>query len=160
VNFIIDEGRRPVRTEVDPGCDLVEVVEERAAFWRALGDEQGRSFSVTVTVDRAAVAVPRVDAVAMVDALIENGFAHTDEHVPLAIGLGRAAERLFRLEVEDGGLGIANPDAVDRGASTGDSSGLGLDIARRTAEASGGSLDIGRSRLMGGARVVVTLPER
>jgi signal transduction histidine kinase len=160
VNFIIDEGRRPVRTEVDPGCDLVEVVEERAAFWRALGDEQGRSFSVTVTVDRAAVAVPRVDAVAMVDALIENGFAHTDERVPLAIGLGRAAERLFRLEVEDGGLGIANPDAVDRGASTGDSSGLGLDIARRTAEASGGSLDIGRSRLMGGARVVVTLPER
>jgi signal transduction histidine kinase len=159
-NFIIDEGRRPVRTEVDPGCDLVEVVEERAAFWHALSEEQGRSFSVTVAVDNGAVAVPRVDAVAMIDALLENVFAHTDERIPLAIKLESTPEGPLRLEVEDGGAGIANPDAVDRGASTVDSSGLGLDIVRRTAEASGGSLELTTSAAFGGACVAVTLPKR
>lgn len=159
-NFIIEEGRRPVRTEVDPGCDLVEVVEERAAFWHALSEEQGRSFSVTVDVDNGAVAVPRVDAVAMIDALLENVFAHTDERIPLAIKLESTPEGPLRLEVEDGGAGIADPDAVDRGASTVDSSGLGLDIVRRTAEASGGSLELTTSTAFGGACVAVTLPMR
>ena len=159
-NFIIEEGRRPVRTEVDPGCDLVEVVEERAAFWHALSEEQGRSFSVTVAVDNGAVAVPRVDAVAMIDALLENVFAHTDERIPLAIKLESTPEGPLRLEVEDGGSGIADPGAVDRGASTVDSSGLGLDIVRRTAEASGGSLELTTSAAFGGASVAVTLPKR
>ncbi len=60
--------------------------------------------------------------------------------------------------MEDGGGGIAEPDAVERGASTGDSTGLGLDIVRRTAEASGGSLELSTSARLGGARVVVSLP--
>jgi signal transduction histidine kinase len=66
----------------------------------------------------------------------------------------------LRLEIDDGGTGISHPDAVDRGASTGDSSGLGLDIVRRIAEASGGSLELTTSTRLGGARVVVTLPRR
>jgi signal transduction histidine kinase len=159
-NFIITEGRRPVRTEVDPGCDLVEVVEERAAYWLALSEEQDRSFLVTIAVENGAVAVPRVDAVAMIDALLENVFAHTNEHIPVAIRLGASPDGSLRLEVEDGGTGIANSDAVDRGASTGDSSGLGLDIVRRTAEASGGSLELTTSARLGGACVVVRLPKR
>ena len=159
-NFIIAEGRRPVRTEVDPGCDLVEVVEERAAYWLALSEEQGRSFTVSIDVEDGFVAVPRVDAVVMIDALLENVFAHTDERIPLAIGLAASPGEPLRLEVEDGGTGIAHPDAVDRGASTGDSSGLGLDIVRRTAEASGGSLELTTSARLGGACVVVRLPRR
>ena len=159
-NFIITEGRRPVRTEVDPGCDLVEVVEERAAYWLALSEEQDRSFSVTIAVEDGAVAVPRVDAVAMIDALLENVLAHTNEHIPLAIRLGAFPDGSLRLAVEDGGTGIANSDAVDRGASTGDSSGLGLDIVRRTAEASDGSLELTTSARLGGACVVVGLPKR
>ena len=159
-NFIIAEGRRPVRTEVDPGCDLVEVVEERAAYWLALSEEQDRSFTVTVDVEDGVVAVPRADAVVMIDAVLENVFAHTDERTPLAIGLTGSPGEPLRLEVEDGGVGIAHPDAVDRGASTGDSSGLGLDIVRRTAEASGGSLEVGVSSPLGGARVLVRLPRK
>ena len=159
-NFIIGEGRRPVRTEVDPGCDLAEVVRERAAFWLALSEEQGRTFSTDVAVSDAHVAVPRVDAVAMIDALLENGFAHTGERVPLAISLGAGGSASLVLAVEDGGGGIVDPDAVERGASTGDSTGLGLDIVRRTAEASGGSLELEASPTLGGARVVVTLPKR
>lgn len=158
-NFIIGEGRRPVRTEVDPGCDLAEVVGERAAFWLALSEEQGRTFSTDVAVSDAHVAVPRVDAVAMIDALLENGFAHTEERVPLAISLAAGGSERVELSVEDGGRGIAEPDAVERGASTGDSTGLGLDIVRRTAEASGGSLNLSTSATLGGARVVVTLPK-
>lgn len=160
VNFIIVEGRRPVRTEVDPGCDLVEVVEERAAYWLALSEEQGRPFAVTIGVDGGRVPVPRVDAVVMIDALLENVFAHTEEAIPLAIGLEGSIGEPLRLEVDDGGTGIAHPDAVDRGASTGDSSGLGLDIVRRIAETSGGSLELTSSPRLGGARVVVTLPRK
>ena len=96
----------------------------------------------------------------MIDALLENVFAHTDERTPLAIGLTGSPGEPLRLEVEDGGTGIAHPDALDRGASTGDSSGLGLDIVRRTAEASGGSLELTTSARLGGARVVVRLPGR
>ena len=159
-NFIIAEGRRPVRTEVDPGCDLVGVVEERAAYWLPLSEEQGRPFAVTIGIDDGHVPVPRVDAVVMMDALLENVFAHTDEAIPLAIGLEGSIGEPIRLEVDDGGTGISHPDAVDRGASTGDSSGLGLDIVRRIAEASGGSLELTTSRRLGGARVVVTLPRK
>jgi signal transduction histidine kinase len=156
-NFIIGEGRRPVRTEVDPGCDLAEVVEERARYWSALSDEQGRSFSVAVDVDVGRVDVPRVDAEAMIDALLENVFAHTDEQAPLAIRLASADGGGLILEVEDGGVGIDQPDAVERGASTVDSTGLGLDIVRRIAEASGGTLDLADPGELGGARVVVRL---
>ena len=48
--------------------------------------------------------------------------------------------------VADHGPGFAEPAAaVERGRSGGGSTGLGLDIARRTAEASGGQLRLGRS---------------
>ncbi len=160
-NFIIGEGRRPVRTEVDPGCNLTEVVEDRARYWSALSDEQGRSFAVSVSVGGKSgwVDVPRVDAAAMIDALLENVFAHTDERAPLAVRLAAAENDGLILEVEDGGAGIDQPDAVERGASTVDSTGLGLDIVRRIAEASGGTLDLADPGDLGGARVVVRLPQ-
>lgn len=62
------------------------------------------------------------------------------------------------LVVEDAGPGIGNPAAVvERGHSRRDSTGLGLDIARRTAETAAGRLDIAPSAL-GGARIELTLP--
>jgi signal transduction histidine kinase len=56
--------------------------------------------------------------------------------------------------VSDTGPGT-DPDAVERGSSGGGSTGLGLDIARRTAEASGGALQIGQSS--GGTSVTLEL---
>lgn len=158
VDFIIGEGRRPMRTEVDPGCDLAAVVAERAAFWSPLSEEQGRSFTTAIDVRHAFVAVPEVDAGAMIDALLENVFSHTDERVPMAIRLALADETWVLLEVEDGGTGLADPGVLERGASTGDSTGLGLDIARRTAEASGGSFELASSSALGGACLTVRLP--
>ncbi len=158
VDFIIGEGRRPVRTEIDPGCDLAAVVAERAAFWSPLSEEQGRSFTTKIGVAHAHVAVPEVDAGVMIDALLENVFAHTEERVPMAIRLSISGVDRALLEVEDGGSGIVHPRAVERGASTVDSTGLGLDIVRRTAEASGGSFELAEPGSLGGARVVVHLP--
>lgn len=158
VDFIIGEGRRTVRTEVDPGCDLAVVVADRAAFWSPLSEEQGRSFATTIDVEHAHVAVPVVDAGVMIDALLENVFAHTEERVPMAIRLAHGDGAWVLLEIEDGGGGLVDAGALERGASTVDSTGLGLDIARRTAVASGGSLELAEAGLLGGARVVVHLP--
>jgi len=57
--------------------------------------------------------------------------------------------------VQDAGPGF-DPSAGARGVSGAGSTGLGLDIARRTAESAGGTLTVDRSPL-GGARVTVTL---
>ena len=43
----------------------------------------------------------------------------------------------------DQGDGLPSPDVFDRGSTTGESSGLGLDIVRRIAEASSGEVRIG-----------------
>ncbi len=59
------------------------------------------------------------------------------------------------LSVEDTGPGFADGDLVSQGSSGGGSTGLGLDIARQTAEASGGSLTIQTGT--GGGHVVVEL---
>ena len=158
VDFIIGEGRRPVRTEIDPGCDLAVVVADRAAFWSPLSEEQGRSFTTAIDIAHADVWVPEVDAGAMIDALLENVFSHTEDRVPVAIRLSQGDASVVFLEIEDGGGGLADPTAVERGASTGNSTGLGLDIVRRTAEASGGSFELAKPGALGGARVVVRLP--
>ena len=56
--------------------------------------------------------------------------------------------------IADDGPGFPDADPTERGRSSGGSTGLGLDIARRIAEASGGSLMIGRSTSGGGAVTV------
>ena len=48
-----------------------------------------------------------------------------------------------RLTITDEGDGLPSTDVFDRGSTTGKSSGLGLDIVRRIAEASGGEVRIG-----------------
>jgi signal transduction histidine kinase len=61
--------------------------------------------------------------------------------------------------VEDGGDGIADGvDGLDRGASAGGSTGLGLDIAAGAARAAGGELRIDRSVRLGGARILLDMP--
>jgi signal transduction histidine kinase len=61
------------------------------------------------------------------------------------------------LVVRDDGPGLPAVDVTARGTSSVGSTGLGLDIVRRTAESAGGALRLS-SPLSGGTDVVVDLP--
>jgi signal transduction histidine kinase len=152
VDFVIREVRRPERHETGAVTDLVDVVVRRVAFWGALAEEQARVASVRVDDGPLPVAAAEQDLEAAIDALIGNVFSHTPDGAPYAVEC-RRTDGVVALVVEDGGPGWGD-DTPERGRSGGGSTGLGLDIARRTAEATGGSLAIGASPL-GGARVAL-----
>ena len=91
---------------------------------------------------------------ACLDALLGNVFAHTPQGAAFTIALHPSPRGGAVLSVHDEGPGFAQSDPVRRGASGGGSTGLGLDIARQTAEVSGGTLTIRRGP---GGHVVVDL---
>jgi len=151
---VIQAARRPQRDGVRAACDVDEVVRERYAFWSALLEDQGRETSLVVSLPPQAriVRCARTDLVAALDALLENAVAHTQEGVPVSVDLGPVEPSaspvgghddapLVRLEVRDRGPGVPSI-ALERGRSDRGSSGLGLDIARGCAEASGGRLEL------------------
>ena len=125
---------------------------ERVAFWSVLAEDTGR----TVTLDLAAgplpVGVPADELAAAVDALLGNVFAHTPDGTGFTVRLTRR-RRPARCWPSPTGPGIP-AGLIARGARRAGSTGLGLDIARRAAQASGGRLDLGAGAA-GGA--VVTL---
>lgn len=92
----------------------------------------------------------------VVDALVDNVFAHTPDGTSFAVSLTASDPHLVRLEVADFGRGAADTHVATRGYSTADSTGLGLDIVRRAAIAAGGELVVARSE-GGGLLAVVTL---
>jgi signal transduction histidine kinase len=143
---------------VAESCDLGAVARDRATHWSALADDDGRAWSLEIEPDGPIpVRLSSRDAGAAVDALIGNVFAHTPEGSAYAVAV-RRHDGTVELAVDDAGAGIADPDAaLARGVTRAGSTGLGLDIARRSAEAAGGSLAIERSPL-GGARVRLVLP--
>ncbi len=157
VTEIIRTARRPLQGSVVLSCDLAGVAVERASFWAALADDDGRPHRCEVSPPgphRVRLAAP--DAAAAIDALLGNVFAHTPDGAPYAVTVTRAASRAV-LAVDDGGPGIIDAAALHRGTSRAGSTGLGLDIAARAARDAGGDLRVERSA-MGGARVVLDLP--
>jgi len=156
-DFIIREARRPVRRAEEEWCDLALVTADRSEFWLPLASEQARDVSVLITTDAVPIPLPTGDVVAAVDALIENVLAHTPDGVAFSISV-EVGDTAGVLCVEDAGSGFQDGSALDRGISDAGSTGLGLDIVRRTVEDAGGSLAIGESRSLGGAGIVITLP--
>lgn len=155
VTEIIRTARRPDTDPRAARCDAAAVVAERAAFWAALAEDQGRVMRVAVPAGAVPVRA-RVDDVAVcVDTLLDNVFTHTPEGTAMSVELAVAESGGARLTVADSGPGFPDPAAAaERGAGTGlHSTGLGLDIARRVAAGSGGSLAVGAS-VSGGAAVV------
>ncbi|GAA4195621.1 sensor histidine kinase [Microbispora amethystogenes] len=166
VTVVINDVRR--RSRERASCDAVPVVRYRVAFWSVLAEDQSR----TVTLDLAAgplrVAASADDLAACVDALVGNVFAHTPDGASFRVRLaargmtgsdgdgtdGRGGGVL--LTVSDAGPGFGPGDPSRRGESGAGSTGLGLDIARRVAEQSGGRLTLGDSDL-GGAEVRLLL---
>ncbi len=158
VDFVITEARRPVRRDQGAGCDLAATVSDRIKFWQPLGEEQGRAITISIGADPMPVEIPAEDASVLVDALIENVFSHTDDGMAFDVTLVRR-DRSAHLTVEDAGNGW--PDGVtvvERGATPGHSTGLGLDIVRRTAASVGGSVVLAASKRLGGASIVVEIP--
>ncbi|GLZ33817.1 two-component sensor histidine kinase [Lentzea sp. NBRC 105346] len=163
VDEIIRTARTGLSNRDGAASDATEVVRDRLVFWSALADDQERPWTVRGTDRPAYVPLPRTDLTTALDALLGNVFRHTPEGTRFAVTLFHQAD-MVALVVEDAGPGIENSEvAVRRGASGGGSTGLGLDIARRAAESTGGSLRVDRGPL-GGARVQLrlrrTLPAR
>jgi signal transduction histidine kinase len=92
-----------------------------------------------------------------VDALLGNVFAHTADGVGFRVGLIPRPRGGAVLIVEDDGPGLADAEVLRRGESKAGSSGLGLDIARRSAEASGGWLRLGSRKEGTGLSVTMEL---
>lgn len=150
----------PARAAACGGCDAAGVVRERMDFWSALAEDEGRAVRVSGVEHPVPVPVPRAELSAALDALLGNVFRHTPEGADLAVDVveGAGSDCVFLL-VSDAGRGIADPEgALRRGAAAGTvgSTGLGLDIARRLAESTGGDVRIGRS-VWGGTEVRVRL---
>jgi signal transduction histidine kinase len=152
---VIHAARRPQREGRMPVCDATAVVTERIRFWSALAEDQGRAVTVDLPESALPVRAAGEDLAAAVDALLENVVAHTPEGTPVRVSLHGAADASAVLQVADDGPGIGD-DATARGRSDRGSTGLGLDIARRCAQLSGGAMTIGRSE-SGGALVTLRL---
>ncbi len=158
VTQVINDARRR-RGSAEPGeavCDAIAVVGERVAFWSVLAEDTDRDVSVLLASGPVWVRATAADLAAAVDALLGNVFAHTPDGTSVALELAARVDGGATLVVSDGGPGFGHADVVERGTSRGSSTGLGLDIARRVAEASGGQLRTGASTL-GGAEVTVVL---
>jgi len=156
VTRAIEQARRPATRDAGQS-DAAAVVAERVAFWSVLAEDQRRQCSTAMAPGPLLVAVGADELAASVDALLGNVFAHTPEGVGFSVELAPAGPGGGAvLVVSDEGPGFASTDPTRRGASGAGSTGLGLDIVRRAAEASGGRLTIGPGPA-GGARVVVEL---
>ncbi|HZC25768.1 MAG TPA: HAMP domain-containing sensor histidine kinase [Actinopolymorphaceae bacterium] len=157
VDTLIRVARQPGRPASQHRCDAAGVVAERARFWSVLAEEQYRWLRTELPNGPCPVPLDESRLGAVLDALVDNVFAHTREGVPFTLSVRRCRNGRVVVAVDDAGGGIADPTLALRGRSGAGSTGLGLDVARRDAENAGGRLIIERSR-SGGARVALELP--
>ncbi|MGV9884015.1 sensor histidine kinase [Streptomyces sp. NPDC003006] len=154
VDEVIRKARRPLREA--PRADLAALARERAAFWTPLAEDQNRAVSTTAPAHTVLVPVPEDELAAALDALIGNVLDHTPQGTAFSIEVVKTSAREAELTVADEGPGFPDTTAPDRGTSGAGSTGLGLDIARRTAEEAGGRFETASTPE--GARVTLTFP--
>ncbi|GHB48032.1 two-component sensor histidine kinase [Streptomyces umbrinus] len=172
VTGLISQARHRREPDAHAVCEATSSVRERVAFWTVLAEDTGRAVTLDITADGTAsgtaggtadgtaggtlpVGVPADELAAAVDALLGNVFAHTPDGTAFSVTLAPRAGGGAVLTVADDGPGLST-DLVQRGASLGGSTGLGLDIARRVARSSGGRMDLSTGP-DGGARVTLEL---
>ncbi|MEV6735790.1 HAMP domain-containing sensor histidine kinase [Streptomyces sp. NPDC051104] len=156
VTGLIRQARHRRDTYTGAGCEATASIRDRVAFWTVLAEDTGRAVTLDVSASGPLpVGVPADELGAAVDALLGNVFAHTPDGTAFAVTLAPRSGGGAVLTVADDGPGLSS-DQVRRGASGGGSTGLGLDIARRVAQSSGGRLDLATGPT-GGARVTLEL---
>jgi signal transduction histidine kinase len=144
------EDLRKLPDEQSTIADLTTVVERRMGFWRIVAAAQDRELSVITTSEEPIlVASPDSEVLTALDNLVQNVLAHTPEGTGFSVSV---LDKPPSLIVNDEGEGLSSPDVFDRGSTTGESSGIGLDIVRKIAEASGGEVRIGEGP---GANIIV-----
>jgi signal transduction histidine kinase len=160
VTAVIQQARRRgvERPEAERASDATAVVAERLSFWSVLAEDTDRQIRRQLPSTTLPVALPADDLSAALDALLGNVFAHTPDGTALAVELSPRPGGGAVLTVTDSGPGLPaeHTDPLRRGASGNGSTGLGLDIARRAAEAGGGALTVDAGP-DGGARVRLEL---
>lgn len=152
IDAIVKDARRPIRSDLAPRCDATQVAYTRLEFWRPLAEDQGRQMDLVLPRGPTPVRLSADDLRDVLDVLVDNVFAHTAEGVALRVELNRS-ETCALLVVADAGCGL--PSTGTEAATGG--TGLGLDIAARTARSAGGDIRFGRAP-EGGTEVEVTLP--
>ncbi len=153
VDSIVKDARRPIRADMGARCDAVGVVRHRVAFWSALAADQDRTCDFHGPTDALPVAIDASSLQDVVDVLVDNVFAHTPEGTSFAIRLERDGGRAH-LVVSDTGPGAAL-DAAHEERRVG-STGLGLQLVRRTVTDVGGEMRMVSAAT--GTRVDVWIP--
>jgi len=152
VTAVIQDARR-VSAAASP-IDAVACVKRRADHWAVLAEDQGRPWTTRLADGPGYVAVRDEELSAALDALIDNVFSHTPDGTAVSIEID--VTTVVTVTVSDAGPGLVS-DSVEPGVSGAESTGLGMAIARRTAQAAGGKLRIGTGDL-GGAAVSLEFP--
>ncbi|BEL08546.1 HAMP domain-containing sensor histidine kinase [Actinoplanes sichuanensis] len=133
VTAVIQQTRRADTPAAAEGCDATAVVAARVAFWAVLAEDTGRALHQELPSGPTPVAVAADDLAAALDALLGNVFAHTPDGTALSVSLSARPGGDVSLTVADDGPGFPAALPTGRGTSGGDSTGLGLDIARQIA---------------------------
>lgn len=156
VDAAVTAARKPRTGVLCSRCDAGRVVRERSAFWSVLSEETGRQLTVSTPAEPALVGLPSDLLGAALDALIDNVFSHTPAGTCFALTVMTDPSRVD-VVVADHGPGMpAMPRAADQRGRPG-STGIGLEVARRTVEQAGGTLLEGNQG-SGGARVIMRFP--
>lgn len=139
--------------------ELLEHVEREGRRWPAC---EGRSIEFVTSVQEPIFVLGERDRLfAAIANLAENALHACSEGGHVRLGLERAGERAV-ITIDDDGPGIPDEHVkrvFDPFFSTKKGgTGLGLPIVKATVDRHGGTLDVERSKLLGGARMIVRLP--
>jgi signal transduction histidine kinase len=157
IDAAVHAARHPGHLRHSGECDAAAVVAARVGFWRVLAEDTGRELSLDVPEGPCPVPVSATALEAALDVLIDNVFSHTPTGTHFAAIVDRQPSGGVEVVVEDDGPGLATTGLAERGRSGAGSTGIGLDVARRTALDAGGAIRLERSS-RGGARIVLAFP--
>ena len=140
-------------------CDAAEVVRDRMVFWSALAGDQEPAVPGGGRADADPGAGGRAPSWPRRWTPCSATSSGTRRRAPRSRSSISRRDGWVAVRVDDAGPGIDDPErAMRRGESDQGSTGLGLDIVRRAAEAAGGSVSMDRAAL-GGASVVMLLAD-